>query len=75
MYYYFACVCFWGERARVCVAAGADAATEAALRRHAVFEEQRVSADLFNTDAALVLANPQLMVRTDDDVSQEFIPF
>jgi hypothetical protein len=30
-----------------------DAATEAALRRHEVFERHRVSAELFNTDAAL----------------------
>ena len=32
---------------------GSDAATEAALRRHEVFERHRVSAELFNTDAAL----------------------
>ena len=43
-----------------------DAATEEALQRHEIFERHRVSADTFNTDAALVLANPQLMVRLPD---------
>lgn len=47
-------------------AASDDAATTEALRRHEVFERHRVSADTFNTDAALVLANPQLMVRLPD---------
>ena len=43
-----------------------DASTEESLRRHEIFERHRVSADTFNTDAALVLANPQLMVRLSD---------
>ena len=43
-----------------------DASTEESLRRHEIFERHRVSADTFNTDAALVLANPQLMVRLPD---------